>query len=88
MGFSFRYKPSKLKSGKIIYRPIIPITFDGKEKKEDFIAILDSGSDMTTIPKEIAEILNIKYMGENEVSGISGIKVKAKEGKNWKVRIF
>ena len=63
MSFSFKYKPEKLKSGAILYRPLIPITLEGEEKIDVF-SILDSGSDMTIIPKEIAEVLNIKSVRE------------------------
>ncbi|GBE20546.1 MAG TPA: hypothetical protein ENG87_02415 [Candidatus Pacearchaeota archaeon] len=80
MGFSFKYKSVKLKTGDIIHRPMIPLTIRGKDSL-DIIAILDSGSDMTIIPKEIAEFIDIEYIGFNEISGISGIPVKAKQGK-------
>ncbi len=79
MSFSFRYKSAQLNSGKYISRPIIPLII-GKERLNIF-GILDSGSDITIIPKEIAEVMKIEYGDENEVSGISGVPVKAKEGK-------
>lgn len=80
MTFHFKYKSVRLKSGDIILRPMIPLTIEADEKL-DIIGMLDSGSDMTIIPKEIAEAINIDYTGENEVSGISGIPVKVKQGK-------
>ncbi|MBI5148210.1 retropepsin-like domain-containing protein [Candidatus Pacearchaeota archaeon] len=80
MAFNFKYKSSRLKSGDIIYRPMIPLTLESHERI-DVIAILDSGSDMTIIPKELAEAIGVKYTGENEISGIAGIPVKSKEGK-------
>ena len=80
MTFSFKYKSILLKSGKTIYRPLIPLTFYEKERI-DVIAILDSGSDMTVVPKEIAEHVGVKYIGEDELSGITGTKIKAKQGK-------
>ena len=79
MTFSFKYKPVRLVSGKSILRPIIPLII-GKEKFNVF-GMLDSGSDITIIPKELAEVMEIEYGGENEVSGISGVAVKAREGK-------
>ncbi|MBI2449452.1 hypothetical protein HYV49_04100 [Candidatus Pacearchaeota archaeon] len=51
------------------------------EEKLNVFGILDSGSDITIIPKELAEVIKIEYGGENEVSGISGVAVKSKEGK-------
>ncbi len=80
MTFSFKYKPERLRSGSVLYRPIIPITLEGKEKIDVF-SILDSGSDMTIIPMEIAEVLDIKYKKENELFGITGGPVKTHEGK-------
>jgi hypothetical protein len=58
---------------------MIPLII-GKEKLNVF-GILDSGSDITIIPKELAEVMEIFYGDDNEVSGISGIPVRAKEGK-------
>lgn len=80
MTFSFRYKPVKLKSGKVIYRPMMPLILEGHEKIDVF-AILDSGSDISIIPKEIAEILGIKSEGENEIYGLAGIPIKSREAK-------
>ena len=80
MVFSFKYKPIQIKSGKTLYRPMIPLTIEGKEKI-NLIGILDSGSDISIIPREIAEIINIEYVGENEISGIYGMPVKAKQGR-------
>ena len=80
MSFSFKYKPIKLKSGRGIYRPLIPLTLVGAEHL-DVLAVLDSGSDMTVLPKEIAEVMNIKYFEEDELFGITGAKVKAKIGR-------
>jgi hypothetical protein len=69
----------RLKSGDRIYRPLIPLTLEGEEKL-DVIAILDSGSDITVIPEEIALMLGIKCHKENEITGIGGIPIKSKEG--------
>ncbi len=51
------------------------------EEKINVFRILDSGSDITIIPKELAEVMKIDYGSENEVSGISGVPVKSKEGR-------
>lgn len=80
MTFSFKYKPIKLKTGEIIYRPLIPITFEGKERI-DILAILDSGSDISIISEEIAEPLGIIYEKDNVVFGLSREPINAKEGK-------
>ena len=80
MSFSFKYKSVLLPSGDRISRPMIPLTI-GRIPKMDIIAILDSGSDITIIPKEIAKEIGIEYSGENELSGITGNPIKVKEGK-------
>ncbi|MEK6792315.1 MAG: hypothetical protein AABX96_04560 [Nanoarchaeota archaeon] len=79
MSFSFKYKAVQLKSGKFIFRPMIPLAIG--EEKINVFRILDSGSDITIIPKELAEVMKIDYGSENEVSGISGVPVKSKEGR-------
>lgn len=80
MSFHFKYKAVILKSGSKIYRPLIPLRIKAKDSF-DALAILDSGSDTTIIPKEIAEVIGIEYKNDNYISGISGIPIKAKEGK-------
>lgn len=80
MSFTLRYKPVRLRSGNVIYRPLIPVILEGKEKI-DVLAVLDSGSAMSILPAEIAEVLGLNYSGENELSGISGLPLKAKETK-------
>jgi len=80
MTFSFKYRPARLNSGKIISRPMVPIILEDESKIAVF-AMLDSGSDLTIIPEELAEILSINFSGENEVFGISREPVKAKEGR-------
>lgn len=79
MSFSFRYKPIKLASGKIIYKPLIPITFKNIISL-DILGMIDSGSDLTIIPEELAEILGINYNSESEVYGISGEPLKSRIG--------
>ncbi|MBU3906644.1 MAG: retropepsin-like domain-containing protein [Nanoarchaeota archaeon] len=80
MTFSFKYKPVKLKTGETLYRPLIPITLEGEEKI-DVLAMLDSGSDITIIPEELAEVLGVEYKKDNIIYGISREPVDAKEGK-------
>ncbi|MEK6871374.1 MAG: retropepsin-like aspartic protease [Nanoarchaeota archaeon] len=79
MTISLKYISHELKSGRI-YRPLIPLTFYGRENR-DVIGILDSGSDISIIPKEIVEFLEIELFDNNEVFGISGTSIKVKEGK-------
>jgi len=80
MTFSFKYKPVKLQTGEILYRPLIPLTFESKSKI-NVLAMIDSGSDITIIPKEMAEALGIEFKKENIVYGISRNPLLTKEGK-------
>ncbi|HTY43692.1 MAG TPA: hypothetical protein VMC80_00410 [Patescibacteria group bacterium] len=80
MVFFFKYKSVKLESGDVIYRPLIPLTLIGLNERLDIIAILDSGSDMSVIPKDVAEILGVRLLLDTELSGITKDKVKAKQG--------
>jgi len=68
MTLSFRYK----RVGGDIHRPIIPlqITLDD-ETQVTLTGILDSGSDVILIPKEVGESLGLK-MG-NKVTDIDGV---------------
>ena len=80
MSISFKYRSVRLKSGRIIHKPIIPLVLKSKETIL-VLGILDSGSDTTIIPEEIANQIGIEYIGYNEVSGISGKPIKSREGK-------
>lgn len=79
MSFSFKYKPVELPKG-VIYRPLIPLTFEGKLIL-DIFALIDSGSDMTLIPKDMADLLEISYGEDDVIFGISKEPVKVKQGK-------
>lgn len=80
MSFSFKYKPVKLNSGEIVRRPLVPITLVGEFETMDFFGFLDTGSDISIIPLEIAEILGIESKEEGEVIGITGNKMKVRHG--------
>jgi len=81
MSFSFKYKPVKLNTGEIVRRPIVPITLQGTKTKLDVLGFLDTGSDISIIPREIAEVLGIEFIEEGEVIGITGNKMKVSRGK-------
>ena len=73
MNLSFRYK----KVTNDIHRPIIPLQFTLKDGTPVTIAgLLDSGSDVILIPKDIAESLGLDIGRKaNEIDGVGG-KVK------------
>ncbi|MEK6910691.1 MAG: aspartyl protease family protein [Nanoarchaeota archaeon] len=76
MTLTFRYK--RVKRGNIdIKSPSIPINLSGNGSKYQFIALIDSGADVSVIPQEVAELLDLDLSGKREeASGIGG-KVEA-----------
>ena len=59
--------------GTEVKSPSIPITLVGKSMKFDAVALLDSGADVSAIPKDIAELLGLDISGKVESAyGIGG----------------
>lgn len=72
MTITFRYKTVKRPDGTEVKTPSIPILLAGEESFET-IALLDSGADISAIPKDIAEILGLDLQGEKAPAyGIGG----------------
>lgn len=72
MAISFHYKTVKRPDGTDVKIPSIPITLRGKESF-DTIAIVDSGADISAIPKGIADILGLDISGKSSPAfGIGG----------------
>jgi len=72
LSFSFSYR-KEISGKKVIYRPKIPITLRRYRKQVTLAATVDSGSDFTVIPKEIAEFLELDISGKKySVDGIGG----------------
>ena len=73
MNLSFRYK----KIASDFYRPIIPLQFNQEDGTTGTIAgLLDSGSDVILIPKDIAESLGLNIGKKtSEIDGVGG-KIK------------
>lgn len=78
MTISFRYKSVKRPDGTLVKTPSIPITLIGKESF-DTIALLDSGADISAIPKSIAELLGLDISGDMHFAYGIGGKVKSVE---------
>ncbi len=74
MTLNFRYKRVQRPNGIEVKTPSIPLTLRGNGGKYDFIALLDSGADMSAIPRAVAELLGIPLDGEKEEAlGIGGV---------------
>lgn len=67
------------KKGANIRTPTIPVTLKGDSSfSMKVLALVDSGADVSVIPKGLAEVLNLDLSKETQISyGISGeVKVK------------
>jgi hypothetical protein len=72
MTLSFHYKIVKRPDGTEVRTPSIPISLKGKESF-DTIALLDSGADISAIPKDLADILGLDLKGKSSPAfGIGG----------------
>ena len=60
MTLSYRFKKFRLEGGTYIKRPVVNVILKNESKSLEFLAILDSGSDLTTIQKSVAEYLCLK----------------------------
>jgi len=79
MALSFKYKAMKRPNGTTVKSPLIPVTLTGRSSiKLDVIALIDSGADLSVIPKELQIFLNLDLRGkESNSKGIGGeVKVK------------
>lgn len=81
MTLIYKFKKFKLERGVYTKRPIVDIILKNEGKYLEFTAILDSGSDVTTIPKAVADYLGLKIEEkEIEMVGYKG-KGKVKQSK-------
>lgn len=80
MTMSFKYKIVKRPDNTEVKTPSIPILLSGTDKFET-IALIDSGADISAIPKAIAEILGLNISGEKSPAFGVGGKVNAVDTK-------
>jgi len=74
MTLTFRYKRVKRPNDIEVKSPSIPVVLSGVGSKYQFIALLDSGADVSVIPKEVAELLGLDLnKKKEEARGIGGI---------------
>ena len=73
MTLTFKYKSVKRPNNTEVKSPSIPISLSGKGAKYGFVALLDSGADVSAIPKDVAELLGLDLSGKKEeAKGIGG----------------
>ena len=74
MSMTFKYKKiSRHDDVGDTYNPSVPVTLIHGNSSVDVIALLDSGADISVIPKGVAEILGMSLSCEKEiVIGIGG----------------
>ncbi len=72
----FKYRTEKSR-GEVVYRPAAEVLLEANGKKLLISPYIDSGADITLIPKSAGEILNLKLTKEamEELSGIGERKV-------------
>ncbi len=80
MTISFKYKSVRRPDGTQVKTPSIPILLKGKESFET-IALLDSGADISAMPKAIAEILGLDLKAKRSSAYGIGGKVESIETK-------
>lgn len=74
MTLSFKYKGVSRSNKTRALTPSIPITFSGNSGKYEFAVLLDSGADISAIPRHMAELLGLELNGPTEdVFGIGGV---------------
>ena len=61
--------------------PSIPITLIGSSLKFESIALVDSGADISAMPKDIAEILGLDLSGQHDFAFGIGGKVESVDSK-------
>lgn len=81
MVMSFRYKTVKRPDGTLVKTPSIPILLEGKTEKVEFVALIDSGADISAISQSVAEILGLDLSGKRTPAFGIGGKVESIENK-------
>jgi hypothetical protein len=74
MTLTFRYRAVERPDGRVVKSPSIPVTLVGKAARYDVIGLLDSGADVSVIPKDMAELLGLDLERKpvEESRGIGG----------------
>lgn len=79
LSFSFPYKKEKLSRGIEVFRPTIPVEIGYKGISMKFVAIVDSGSDVSYLPQWVADALGIKIKGKENIADTVNGKINVIE---------
>ncbi|MEK6843936.1 MAG: aspartyl protease family protein [Nanoarchaeota archaeon] len=73
MSLTFKYKRVKRPNNIEVKSPSIPITLWDAGQRFEFIALLDSGADISVVPQDVAELLGLDLnKPKEEARGIGG----------------
>jgi len=73
MVLNFKYKNVPRSNKTEAFSPSIPVVFSGNGSRYEFMALLDSGADISAIPRSMAELLGLDLSGKREKAfGIGG----------------
>ncbi|MDO8627661.1 MAG: aspartyl protease family protein [Candidatus Diapherotrites archaeon] len=93
MNLNFNCKRQEVSKGIWVNEPIIPVTLIGSnDRKLNFTAVLDSGSDFILLPKDVAEALELEfdakkqdkaktYEGTELTTTLSKVKIEIRKGR-------
>lgn len=75
MVLSFRYKDVPRSNGTRAKSPSIPVTLSGSGNSYSFTALVDSGADISAVPRSVAELLNLNFKNKKaeKAFGIGGV---------------
>ena len=77
MTFTFKYKDVPRPNNTHSTSPSIPVTLWGNGGKYEFMVLLDSGADISAIPRHMADLLNLDLSAPKEDAFGIGGKVPA-----------
>lgn len=58
---TYRFVSEQVQDGSFVRRPKINVALKGRTASMSFLALLDSGTDLTIIPRSIADFLGLEY---------------------------
>lgn len=76
-GMQFKYRKESSRTLGVIYRPVAEVIFINGDKEVRDFPYVDSGADITLIPRSVGELLGFELGNEEiqEMGGVGGSKV-------------